>query len=691
MPSRQSKIWGFLRPPDLKDPIRNARAANVHFISILIFAGLGLWLPVGGLLVGSSPESLLISAGVLVVCAASFAQVRAGHLLRAGIALAAAIWVLQTALLVAHPNVRSVSFGGYVLVVVIAGFLAGRSAAILSAVGAIAAGAIVLAAGPSDQVSGTVLYLTSWGVYLAIAAGLLVFSSDNLGKALRLTQATQERFRALTEGSRDLVSELDEDGHFVYASANHEQVLGRRAADLRGQDAFALVHPEDLERIRAIAVRLSNDEQSDQVPLRYQHADGSWRWLETDSHLFETAEGGRHLMTVSRDVTERRMLEDQLRQSQRLESMGRLAGGIAHDFNNLLMVIQANSDVILRDGPNEAASEIAGAVQTASELTRQILTFSRAQTIRPRVVDLNGVVRGCEGMVARLIGNHIEVQTRLMREEARVMADPAQLEQILINLVVNAHDAMPDGGQIAIETRLVGGATANSEEDSENASSAPDFIELAVSDTGTGIEDSVLSNIFDPFFTTKDEGRGTGLGLSTVHGIVTQNGGSIEVDTKMGEGTTFRVLLARTREALSEQTKPAPAVKSPAGPRKTVLLVEDNQQLLALLNRALSEAGFHVLEASNGRAAYELAANGREHIDILVTDLIMPEMGGVELRDRLVEDRPGLSSLFMSGHERTNKGSQYVLAPQDRLIIKPFSTSFLVDQILEVLRGPSSE
>ena len=673
---RLTPLRAALEPPVFADPAETIRAANIHFMALAILLMNSLGIPVGLAIIGLRPVLAAPLLGMLA-CLGCLELVKRKRLLLAGGGMAALLFLANTALVLNFGMLLGSSFGGYLGVVIAAGLVAGTRAAVATMIGSSAVGAwLAFGGGPEEMAAPRVdATWAIWTLYFGTAVGLIAIANRSIRSALHSVQLNQERFRVLTEGTRDLVSEFDRDNRILYASPNHEDVVGRSAESLIGQKVFEHSHPDDRRWLEGAPPATHHE----QVPVRYQHADGHWMWLEVDALAYESPEGEPRIMAVSRDVTERHDLEEQLRQSQRLESVGRLAGGIAHDFNNLLTVIRGYTDLLQKHGPREELQEIADAADKATALIRRLLAFSRRQALQPQVVDMNEVVRGVEPLLRRLIGEDVALKTTLCSETARVLADPGQLEQVLVNLVVNARDAMPNGGRMSIETHT-DRAVLSAPEGERSATQPVDVVELAVADSGEGMDDETVSHIFDPFFTTKGEGVGTGLGLSTVHGVVTQSGGSIQVDTKTGEGTIFRIRLPRTEDALTQgqASVEVPAPRSVEG--ATVLLADDNDALRGLLRRTLTAEGFHVLEAQDGSHALELAANHPADLDLLVTDLVMPNMGGVELFQNLQSQQPGLLTLFMTGHDQ--RGTAEGLAP---LLLKPFSPSELMARIREML------
>ncbi len=401
--------------------------------------------------------------------------------------------------------------------------------------------------------------------------------------------------------------------------------------------------------------------------------------------VFSTARG--KFATVVEDITERLQLEVQLVQAQRLESIGRLAGGVAHDFNNLLTAINGYSQSLLNQLPQatpirEKLEQIKKAGERSASLTHQLLAFSRKQLLQPRVLDLNTLVANIDKMLRRLIREDVELVTVFGRKLGRIKADPTQLEQVLVNLVVNAQDAMVEGGKIVIET-------ANVELDAayalQHVAVTPGpYIMLAVTDTGRGIDPVILKHIFEPFYTTKEPGKGTGLGLSTVYGIVKQSGGNIWVYTEVGHGATFKIYLPRVEEPI-EVTKPEPEPSTALGGTETVLLVEDEDLVRNFVSTVLREKGYSVLEAHHGTEALRIAIQHVGPIQLLLTDLVMPQMSGKMLAQRLAPLRPGTRVLLMSGYSENVSLHQGTLEQKTPFIEKPFSVDNLARKVREVL------
>jgi signal transduction histidine kinase/ActR/RegA family two-component response regulator len=396
---------------------------------------------------------------------------------------------------------------------------------------------------------------------------------------------------------------------------------------------------------------------------------------------------------VFKDITERRRLEEQVRQSQKLEAVGRLAGGVAHDFNNLLTVVSGYAELLavnptLDRRGQEAVAEVKAAADRAISLTRQLLAFSRNQMLQPRAIDLNGVIAEINKLIRRLIGEDIALTTHLAADLGPVTADPGQVEQVILNLAVNARDAMPRGGALTITT---GNATVGPAAQAQPGLPPGRYALLTVADTGCGMDEATKARIFEPFFTTKEPGKGTGLGLAVVHGIVAQSGGHIDVQTAPGRGTTFRILLPQAEGPVPPPAAARAAPGKPAGGTETVLLVEDEDAVRAFAARVLQTYGYQVLEARDGAEAQQVAARDGRAPDLMVTDVVMPGLSGLELARRLGPARPGMKVLFMSGHTDDAITRRGVLSPEASFLHKPFTPEELAGKVREVLdRAPSA-
>jgi signal transduction histidine kinase len=396
------------------------------------------------------------------------------------------------------------------------------------------------------------------------------------------------------------------------------------------------------------------------------------------------------LVYTVRDLTRQRKLEDQLVQAQKMEAVGQLAGGVAHDFNNLLTVIMSYSSMLLADmGANDAVrgdiQEISDAAGRAAALTRQLLAFSRKQVLQMRAVNVNAVVTDVEKMLRRLIGEDILLTTHLDPDLALIKADPGQLEQVLINLAVNARDAMPGGGDLTITTDNA--ELSDEHEERHLGAAAGNYVMLAVTDSGSGMTKEVQQRLFEPFYTTKGPGKGTGLGLATVHGIVKQSGGDVYVYSELGHGTTFKVYFPRLTNGDQATIVPEHRAITPSG-SETVLLAEDDEAIRTLGARVLGSLGYNVLVARTGGEALRIVAEHKGTIDLIATDVVMPEMNGSQLVERVLEARPGIRVLFMSGYTDDEVMRRGVIDGQTAFLQKPFTPDLLAHKIREVLDIP---
>jgi len=510
-------------------------------------------------------------------------------------------------------------------------------------------------------------------------------------------RASEERFRSFVENANDIVFSLSPGGAFVYVSPNVEELLGYSVRELEGREFQSLVHPEDLPACLTALERVMAGDKISGIEYRVRHRNGDWHWHMTNAAPVRNAEGQLIGLGIARDITglkadaaERAVLQDQLVQLQKIESVGRLAGGVAHDFNNMLQVILGHVELAMeRNAAGQSARddllEIRKAAERSSGLTRQLLAFARKQTVAPKILDLNDTIHGMLQMLRRLIGENIDLSWRPGRGLGPVRMDPSQIDQILANLCVNARDAVDGAGAIAIETT---GESFTPEHCAANPAHLPgDYIRLSVSDNGCGMDKEVLGKLFEPFFTTKPVGEGTGLGLSTVYGIVRQNHGFIDVASKPGQGTTFHVYLPRHSEA-PPQAAPAPA-RAPAGTaRETILLVEDDPAILAISRTMLERLAYHVIGARSPDAALQLARDHAGPIHLLMTDVVMPGMNGHDLAARLLDPHPHIKRLYMSGYTADVIAHHGILDDGIHFIQKPFTLAELEAKVRETLDDP---
>jgi PAS domain S-box-containing protein len=499
---------------------------------------------------------------------------------------------------------------------------------------------------------------------------------------------SEERYRLITERSNDLIAMVDAQERYAYASPSHEPLLGYPPALLIGRAVLEIIHPDDQAVAHAAWLQAMASADSPQALLRFRNSDGSWCWIDTQCSVVEYG-GARYALCVGRDITERKRLEAQLLQAQKMESIGRLAGGVAHDFNNLLTAITGYAELALETLPPDAdlrgdLEEIRKAGERATRLTRQLLTFARKQVIELKVVNLNTLILDLGKLLRRLLGENVDLVILPDPQLGLIRADAGQIEQVLVNLAVNARDAMPGGGKLTIETSNV---VLDQEYTREHIDVSPGiYVLLVVSDTGVGIDEAVLPHVFEPFFTTKETGHGTGLGLATCYGIIKQHDGAIWVYSEPGHGTSFKIYLPCVAEALDQPIqRPARGAALPAG-HETILLVEDEAAVRTLAARVLRDLGYTVLEASDGAQALDLLkSRPAGTIDLLLTDVVMPQLGGVALGTRLLELHPTCKVLYMSGYTENGMIHHGRLDLAASLLPKPFSPSMLAARVREIL------
>ena len=499
--------------------------------------------------------------------------------------------------------------------------------------------------------------------------------------------AVEASYRTLVEQAPIGIYRSTPAGRFLSANAALARILGYDSPqDLLGLDSARDVYADPSERQRLIGRDSYSDREYDDVEATWKRKDGHRVTVQLSVRAVRGAGGEmEYYETFVRDVTEQRQLEGQLLHAQKMEAVGRLAGGVAHDFNNLLTVIMSYGDMLLEDLPRDApyredVAEIRKAAIAASALTRQLLAFSRQQVLEPRVLDVNAVLAGTEQLLTRLIGEDVHLTISLATTVGLVKVDPGQLEQIIMNLAVNARDAMPQGGRLTIET-------GNAEMDETYVRGHPlahagRYVMLAVSDTGIGMDAETQARIFEPFFTTKQVGKGTGLGLATVYGIVKQSGGFIWVYSEPGHGTTFKIYLPQVDEPESPAAAPVPPA---VGGSETVLVVEDVAAVRAVAREMLERRGYTVLEAPDGATALRLAGKHRGEIHLLLTDVVMPGGSGRALADQLLGLRPTMKVLYMSGYTDDAVVRHGILQEGIAYLQKPFTPENLARKVRAAL------
>ena len=537
--------------------------------------------------------------------------------------------------------------------------------------------------------------------------GILVSAAVRDVTQRQLAAETAAQLASIIQSSHDAVIGKTLDQVITSWNPGAERLYGYTAAEVAGRHIEMLIPVEDREREAAVVAAVARGERADQYQTRRLRKDGTT--VEVSLTLSPIADRTGTIVgvaTVARDVTERLeiaaeqerlrtqterdKLERHLHQSQRLESLGQLAGGVAHDFNNLLGVISNYAAFVGEEvarqlpggrgqGVRDDIEQVQQAAERAAGLTHQLLAFARQEMIQPRVLNINDVVASVEQLLIRTLGEHIELITDLAAGLPPVLADPGQVEQVLLNLAINARDAMPRGGKLVINT-----ASTIVDDTASQAQLPPgQYVALKVSDTGTGIPKDVLDRVFEPFFTTKPKGEGTGLGLATVYGIITQAGGHVRIYSEPGLGTSLTALLPVTEQDIT------PAAPPQAEPRhghgQIVLVVEDEPAMREVTRRILDRNGYQVVAAASGAEALDVLASQVDHIDVLLTDVIMPRMQGKELADKIRILQPAARVVFMSGYTQGLLGAQGVLEPGVHLIEKPFSESTLLTKLHEIL------
>jgi PAS domain S-box-containing protein len=546
--------------------------------------------------------------------------------------------------------------------------------------------------------NGTWLVLESTSSVIGDSAGvpekLVIVNRDiterkQASEALRLSEVS---FRSVIENAPYGIYRAQASGKLLLANPALQKMLGYESqAELLQLNLITDVYLDPLEHKRVNEI-FTNQKEFTDVQVDWKRKDGTPIKARCSGWFVKPVSGGAaYFEAFAEDVTEKWLLERQLRMAQKMEAVGRLSGGIAHDFNNLLGVIIGYSQVLKRTLPPgtaflEHAEEIEKAGQRAASLTRQLLAFSRQQVLAPAVLSLNSLISEMEKMLPRLIGEDIEIVMALDPAIGSVKADQGQLEQVIMNLAVNARDAMPDGGKVVITTTNVSLDEAWTR--LHPGSKVGDYVMLAVADTGTGIDSETLAHVFEPFFTTKERGKGTGLGLATVYGVVKQSGGYVWVESAPGKGASFQIYLPRIEEPVSVVEHVAPIVEAFRG-AETILLVEDADALRKLTHMLLEQHGYRVLVAANGAAALQLVEEKPESINLLLTDVIMPGLNGRALAERLLLRQPGLKVLYMSGYTDDAIVDHGVLGAGTHLLHKPFSEDNLIHKVREVLDAES--
>lgn len=516
----------------------------------------------------------------------------------------------------------------------------------------------------------------------------VIFQQVQIYRVRKELFAREELFRLISENAADMIAVVDVNGKRLYNSPAYEQFLGYTSEELGSTSAYEQIHPDDQLKVSEAAQEARRTGIGRRVEYRLRHKSGQWRILESTASAVRNSTGEvEKLVIVNREITERKQLEQQLHLSQKLEAIGQLSGGIAHDFNNILGVIIGYSQVLQTQLPEthesrEPVDEILKAGQRAATLTRQLLAFSRKQVLEPTILDLGAVVSDVEKMLRRLISENIKLKIVLGANLGSVKADRGQVEQVLLNLAVNARDAMLDGGTITIETsnEVLGDA----EVQSYRYVIPGKYTLLTVRDTGCGMDEDTQSHIFEPFFTTKESGKGTGLGLATVYGVIKQSDGYIWVESAPGAGSAFKVYLPQA-DGAAEVHPVAEAPARHALNSETILLVEDEDSLRRLTQKLLKNVGYTVWGAADAAEALDIAKKSQFPIHLLLTDVIMPGMSGRALAEKLSALRPEMKILFMSGYTDGEIAPHGVLESNLTILRKPFTCDELTRMVEQVL------
>ena len=655
---------------------------------------------------------LSVVALVMTSCVAAWALERRGHIVAGVVVLFAGSHAALTASLVVFGGVDSSAVTGYFVLVLMVGLIfdgrgvmpvAALCAVTVAAVGLLEhSGALDAIPGPGSTVRdplarvlllGAALVLTAafvkrlrGAVALAQTSGVLVAERDT---ELR---ASQERFAALANHAGDFILETDQRGRITYASSNHHGALGS-PEQLEGREVRDLIHPDDRDRVQEAAAAALAGADTGVVTFRMRKEGDGWRWFEATLRRYRTSDGENRILGVYRDVTERIRAESARRshdsersRAEKMRALGRFAAGIAHDFSNFLSAIslhaEAVRDALPPSGPaRNDADQILHAADRAGDLTRLLLSFGHRGRAEPRPVDLNAIVSDFGRLLELWVGENVRLSTSLGPDLAWIEADRSEIEQVLMNLVVNARDAMPTGGEIRIET--LNRELRPGDRPRFRSLRPGSCVVLRVSDTGVGMDEETVSLIFEPFYTDKELGNGTGLGLSTVYGVVERCGGAIDVSSKKGEGTVFEILFpacAREREVLAAAEGRPPLVRGEA----TVLAVSGDVALLASMAKVLRDAGYHTIEARSESEAREAAARPEGSIDLLLTDVVVSGASATKLAERLREERADLRILYLGEPDQLGRDGQ----PRAHLLRKPFTADSLYAAVRGALDSP---
>lgn len=515
---------------------------------------------------------------------------------------------------------------------------------------------------------GAVLFELILFVFAVVYDSLRTFS-------IRDVAESEARYRAFSAGGTDLLFELDDDGQVKFVSQEHCWSLGWKIDDVMGSRIVLFVHPDDAAGFSARLAEAEKTGSFQGVPARIRVGDGTWRWFEPAFTSYETPDGPRRTIVVARDLTERLEMETRLRQSQKMDAIGQLAGGVAHDFNNLLMVVSSYGEILSRrlpEGSKEqaAAKQILQAAEHGEGLTRQLRAVGRSTATEPEPVELNDVVAALESMLHRVAGDAVSLEMHLAPDLSPVLADKGQIEQILVNLVLNARDALPDGGTVRIET-----------------SRESNRIRLRVGDDGMGMDEATRERVFEAFFTTKQRQEGTGLGLYVVYSLVRGMDGDVRIDSEPGVGTTVTIELPARRDLSVVQRVAAESTSDVPGGDETLLVVEDRKAVRELVQQALQGVGYAVVVASTGVEGLAAARARSGEIDLVLSDVVMPEMSGPEMAREIRVEWPGTRFLFMSGHPEEAEALAKKLSDAE-ILMKPILPTELCRRVRAALDTP---
>jgi PAS domain S-box-containing protein len=726
------QIEQLLAPPVFGDEEKTRKAGLLNVILLAAFA-IALLLTLATRLFPASeptiPGRMAVGAITAALVLAMWLMMRRGHVTLTSVLLASMLLVNTTIAVYFIGTIRAPMAANYIVCIAIAGLLVGSRAALvflslslLALLGLLQAELAGLLR-PAQVSTGFNNWTAHAGVF-GMTTVLLILTTRSINEALQRTRQkegalaeaneglqreiadrkraeeevrnSERRYRLLADNVTDIIWTTDMHLRFTYFSPSIAQT-GYTVEEAMALSVTEFLTPASVElAMKTLAEELVERPAESVSPfgsrtlqLGVHCEDGSTLWTETRVTFLRGADGDPvGMLGVARDIAERKRLESQLRKAQELEAIGRLSGGVAHDFNNILTAITGYSSILLRtldrDDPKRGdVDEIKQAADRAAALTQQLLAFSRKQVMQPQVLDLNSIVANTEKMLQRLIGEDIELATILDPNLGRVKADPGRIEQVIMNLAVNARDAMPQGGKLTIESTnaVLDDAYALRHVDVKPGR----YAMLAVSDSGFGMDEETQSHLFEPFFTTKEDGKGTGLGLPTVYGIVKQSNGHIWVYSELGRGTTFKIYLPRTDEA-AEPIRREPTDDEPTRGSETILLVEDEAVVRGLATRTLTESGYHVLQAANGEEATRACLRRGGPIQLLLTDVVLPGgMSGRDIADRVATLSPETKVLYMSGYTDDSIVHHGVMEPGIAFIGKPFTPTALLHKVRQVL------